>query len=121
LIDVQLPDLFFDILGWAGSLLLVISILQTKIDRLRWLNFAACAVLIVYNIWLVSWPMVAMNTAMVAINLFTLIRLRRRPEGGPITQQPSTFLPALQHAGERHPVDETELAKSGRGPSTHRA
>jgi hypothetical protein len=44
LIDVQLPDLFFDILGWAGSLLLVISILQTKIDRLRWLNFAACAV-----------------------------------------------------------------------------
>lgn len=71
------PDLWFDILGWTGSLLLVISILQTRIDRLRWLNLAACAVLIVYNAWLVSWPMVAMNAALVAINLYNLVRLRK--------------------------------------------
>ncbi|WP_431075527.1 YgjV family protein [Microbacterium phyllosphaerae] len=69
-------DLVFEILGWAGSLLLVISILQTRIVWLRVLNLAACVVLLVYNFWLPSWPMIAMNAALVAINVVNLVRLR---------------------------------------------
>ena len=77
------PDTLFDVLGWGGSLLLVISLVQTRIDRLRWINLAACVLLIVYNLWLGSWPMVAMNTALVAINTYNLARLTRvRPATG---------------------------------------
>jgi hypothetical protein len=75
-------DVVFEALGWAGSLILIVSILQTRIDRLRWLNLVSCAVLVAYNLWLESWPMVVMNGALVAINLVNLVRLRRRPRAG---------------------------------------
>lgn len=71
------PVVLFEILGWAGSILLVFSILQTRIVRLRWINLSACVVLLVYNLWLPSWPMVAMNAALVTINVVNLVRLRR--------------------------------------------
>ncbi|MGO4247643.1 YgjV family protein [Paenarthrobacter sp. RAF54_2] len=116
---MQLPDLFFDILGWVGSVLLVISILQTRIDHLRWLNVAACAVLIVYNVWLPSWPMVAMNTALVAINLFNLIRLRKTPAGLPNKQQ-NLLLPIRQDSGKHDRADETQLPDARTRPSAHR-
>lgn len=71
-----MTELFFTILGWAGSALLVLSLLQTRIERLRWLNLLACVALVVYNFWLGSWPMVAMNAALVVINFVNLLRLR---------------------------------------------
>ncbi|TPW77459.1 YgjV family protein [Schumannella soli] len=63
--------------GWAGSLLLIVSLVQTRIVRLRWINLFACGLLLAYNLWLPSWPMVAMNAALVVINVVNLVRLRR--------------------------------------------
>lgn len=78
-----MTDLLFTIVGWAGSALLVVSILQTRIERLRWLNLVACVILVVYNLWLASWPMVAMNAALVAINMVNLVRLKRTDRVAP--------------------------------------
>ena len=59
-------------LGWFGSALLIWSVLQTRLLRLRLLNLAASAVLTAFNAFLSIWSMVAMNLALVLINLWQL-------------------------------------------------
>ena len=66
-----------DALGWFGSALLIYSLLQARILRLRVLNTVACLILIVFNLMIGVWPMVAMNVVLAAINLFFIIRLLR--------------------------------------------
>lgn len=70
-------DHWLDLLGWGGSALLVYSLLQSRILRLRVLNLVACVVLTVFNAVLAIWPMVAMNVALVAINAWFIVRLLR--------------------------------------------
>jgi len=64
-------------LGWAGSALLIFSLMQARVLRFRLLNLIASAILLVFNLLLGIWPMVAMNAALSAINLWFLVRLRR--------------------------------------------
>lgn len=68
---------WLDALGWAGSALLVYSLLQARVLRFRVLNFLACVVLVVFNGLLGIWPMVAMNVVLCAINLWFIRRLLR--------------------------------------------
>lgn len=65
-----------EILGWAGSALLVVSLLQTRVLRLRLLNTVAAGVLVLFNTLIEVWPMVAMNVAIVVINVAQIARLR---------------------------------------------
>ena len=60
-----LADHWLDVLGWGGSALLVYSLLQASVLRLRVLNAIACLILIVFNWALAVWPMVGMNTVLV--------------------------------------------------------
>lgn len=62
-------------LGWAGSALLVFSVMQARVLRLRALNLVACVVLAIFNGLLEIWSMVAMNVALSGINLYFLVRL----------------------------------------------
>jgi hypothetical protein len=66
---------WLDALGWAGSALLVYSVMQARVLRFRALNFTACLVLIVFNALLGIWPMVAMNVALAAINVYFIRKL----------------------------------------------
>ena len=66
-----------DVLGWLGSALLVVSLLQARVLRFRVLNLAACLSLVVFNSLVQVWPMVGMNVATSAINLWFLVRLLR--------------------------------------------
>ncbi|MGV8976575.1 MAG: hypothetical protein ACOH17_00875 [Cellulomonas sp.] len=70
-----------DALGWAGSALLVYSVLQSRMLRFRILNFAASLALVAFNAMIAVWPMVAMNAALCVIDAWfavSLIRQRRR-------------------------------------------
>ncbi len=64
-----------DALGWAGSALLIYSLLQARVLRLRVLNLVACVILVVFNAILEIWPMVAMNTVLCVINLWFIRKL----------------------------------------------
>ena len=72
-----LADHWLDVLGWGGSALLVYSLLQASVLRLRVLNAIACVILIVFNWVLAVWPMVGMNLVLVAINGWFIIQLVR--------------------------------------------
>lgn len=68
---------WLDALGWFGSALLVFSLLQARILRLRVLNTVACVILTVFNALISVWPMVAMNVVLAGINLFFIVRMLR--------------------------------------------
>ena len=72
-----LADHWLDVLGWGGSALLVYSLLQASVLRLRALNAIACVLLIVFNAMLEVWPMVGMNTVLVAINAWFIVKMLR--------------------------------------------
>lgn len=72
-----LGDHWLDLLGWGGSALLVYSLLQGRVLRFRVLNLLACVVLVVFNLLIDVWPMVAMNLVLCAINLWFIVRLLR--------------------------------------------
>lgn len=71
-----------DVLGWAGSVLLVYSVLQSRMLRFRVLNLAASGALVVFNALIGVWPMVAMNVALCAINAWFVVSLLRRRSTG---------------------------------------
>jgi hypothetical protein len=73
-----LGDHWVDILGWCGSTLLVYSIVQTRLLRLRALNLVASSILLVFNIFIDVWPLVAMNGVLVGINSVKIYQLLRR-------------------------------------------
>jgi hypothetical protein len=66
---------WLDGLGWAGSALLVYSLLQTRVLRFRALNLVASTTLVVFNALLGIWPMVAMNLARAGINPWFIRKL----------------------------------------------
>ena len=68
---------WLEALGWAGSAVLVWSLLQTQLRRLRIINLIGCAVLIVYNLANQVWPMVGLNIVLAAINITYLVRMSR--------------------------------------------
>lgn len=66
---------WLELVGWAGSALLVWSLLQTRILRLRALNLLGCLILIGYNAAVAVWPMVGLNVVLTVINLWYLRKL----------------------------------------------
>lgn len=68
-----------EIVGWAGSALLIVSLLQGGMMRLRILNLIASVILVAYNAILAVWPMVGMNLAVAAIDIWFIVKLARRP------------------------------------------
>ena len=72
-----LADHWLDLFGWFGSALLIISLLQTRVLRFRLLNLFASLSLVLFNGVLGVWPMVGMNLATTAINLWFIVKMTR--------------------------------------------
>ncbi|SCL34022.1 hypothetical protein GA0070616_4859 [Micromonospora nigra] len=63
---------WLELVGWAGSALLVWSLLQTRILRLRALNLLGSVILVGYNAAVQVWPMVGLNVVLAVINVWYL-------------------------------------------------
>jgi len=66
---------WLEVFGWAGSILVVVSLTQARVLRFRWLNLAGSVIATAYNAVIGIWPFVAMNGAICAINIYWLVRL----------------------------------------------
>lgn len=89
-IGAEMPDWMLETLGWVGSAVLVLSILQTTLVRLRWLGLCAAVVLVVYNLLVASWPNLGLNLAVAGIHAFYLVRAQlERRRGRPIDDEPA--------------------------------
>ena len=54
-----LADHWLDLFGWAGSALLIVSLLQARVLRFRVLNLVAGLMLVLFNALIGVWPMVS--------------------------------------------------------------
>lgn len=64
-----------DLVGWVGSAILVWSLLQTRIVRLRVINLVGCVILIAFNALVGVWPMMGLNICLALINIYYLRKL----------------------------------------------
>jgi hypothetical protein len=68
---------WWEVVGWVGSGLVVLSLMQARVLRFRWLNFVGAVVATVYNAVFAIWPFAAMNGAIAIIDAYWLWRLLR--------------------------------------------
>ena len=66
-----------EIIGWIGSILVIVSLTQARVLRFRWLNLAGAVLAVVYNVILGIWPFAAMNAVIAVIDVYWLVRLLR--------------------------------------------
>ena len=112
---------WLQVVGWAGSALVVWSLLQTRILRLRLLNLAGSVVLTGFNIVIAVWPMVGLNLALAAINVVQLRRLlgdRHRDTAYTVIEvrPDDTF---LRHVLDTHAADISRFTPGFAGPGPH--
>ncbi|GAB1641263.1 hypothetical protein [Krasilnikovia sp. MM14-A1259] len=116
---------WLDIIGWAGSALLVWSLLQSRLLRLRALNLVGCVVLIGFNAALGVWPMVGLNVVLCVINIWYLWRMlsTRHDERAYRVVQVRSDDEMLGYVLERHRDDIARFNPGFRpaGPSPDRA
>lgn len=74
--------MLLELFGWIGGFLLIFSMMQTHILRLRVINLVGSFVLVIFNALVGVWPMVGLNVAMVGINLVQIYRLLAERRSG---------------------------------------
>ena len=67
-----------DLLGWSGSVLVVLSLTQSNLRRLRLINLAASLLHLAFNILLGLIPMIALNAVLTGVNCFYLAQGKPR-------------------------------------------
>lgn len=65
----------WEIVGWVGTALVVVSMLQTRITRLRLVNLLGSTVTVVYAAAIQSWPVLALNVLLALIQIWNLWKL----------------------------------------------
>ncbi|WP_433219210.1 hypothetical protein ACQP00_14585 [Dactylosporangium sp. CS-047395] len=68
---------WLEIVGWLGSAVLVWSLLQKRLLRLRVFNLIGSVILVGYNALVGVWPMVGLNLTLAVINVWQLYSLLR--------------------------------------------
>lgn len=70
-------NVWLEVVGWVGSILIVLSLTQARVLRFRWMNLTGSVVATTYNSIIGIWPFAAMNLAITLINVYWLLRLYR--------------------------------------------
>jgi hypothetical protein len=68
---------WFDLLGWVGSILVILSLMQARVLRFRWMNLVGAALATGYNAAIGVWPFAVMNGVITIIDIYWVIRLQR--------------------------------------------
>ena len=72
--DDKTLNIIFNVIGYAGTALVLISFLMSSVYKLRVINTIGSAVSAVYGILVHTYPTVALNSALAIINIFFLWR-----------------------------------------------
>jgi hypothetical protein len=73
---------YFEIIGYLGSILILVSMLMTSVVRLRVINLIGSAIFTVYALLIGSYPTAFLNACLVGINIYQLLKLKRRTGRG---------------------------------------
>ncbi len=73
-------DLLYELLGYAASVLIAVSMMMRRVVRLRVINLIGAGVFSLYGILIGSIPVVLLNVAIVFINIHNLLAMHRTRE-----------------------------------------
>ena len=73
-------DVLIESLGYAASFIILVSLTMKSIVRLRWINAVGSLLFVVFAVLTRSWPTVAMNVGIIAIDVWYVSRLTVRKE-----------------------------------------
>ena len=68
-------QVWFIAFGWIGSILVVWSLMVSRVLRFRWMNFAGALIATIYNGAIHLWPFFAMNFAITIIDAYWIWKL----------------------------------------------
>ncbi|MGF1755285.1 YgjV family protein [Vibrio makurazakiensis] len=66
-----------EILGYAASIMVAISLTMKDIVRLRVLNFIGCALFTAYGVMIDAMPVVATNGFIACVNVYFLVKMQQ--------------------------------------------
>ncbi|MBS9940219.1 YgjV family protein [Vibrio alginolyticus] len=66
-----------EILGYAASIMVAISLTMKDIVKLRILNFIGCALFTAYGLMIDSWPVVLTNGFIACVNIYFLAKMQQ--------------------------------------------
>lgn len=66
-----------EIIGYAGSILVAVSLMMSSLVRLRWINLAGALAFAVYGWFVGAYPVLVVNGFIVLVNVFYLRRMSR--------------------------------------------
>lgn len=67
-------NIFLEIFGYIGTVLVVVSMMMTSVTKLRIVNMCGSVISAIYAGICGTWPIVVMNVSLFLINGFHLIR-----------------------------------------------
>ena len=67
--------LIFEIIGYAASVLVAVSLLMTSLLRLRLINLAGALCFVVYGLFIGAYPIAIVNLIIIGINLYYLFQI----------------------------------------------
>jgi hypothetical protein len=86
---------FIEWLGYAASLIVLVSLLMSSVKRLRWINLAGSLAFAVYGFLVGALPVGFMNTGIVLINLYFLFQMYTKKDY--FTLLPTTDMSYFNH------------------------
>ena len=72
--------IFYEIIGYTGTALVLLSMMMTSVAWLRIFNISGSVFSMIYGALCGTWPVFLLNLCMIIINLVQLIRLKKKKE-----------------------------------------
>lgn len=73
-----------EILGYAASIMVAISLTMKDIVKLRVLNFIGCALFTAYGLMIDAWPVVVTNGFIACVNVYFLAKMQSEKKNEPV-------------------------------------
>ncbi len=67
-----------EIMGYAASIMVAISLTMKDIKKLRVINFIGCALFAIYGSMIGAWPVVATNGFIACVNIYFLTKMQQQ-------------------------------------------
>ena len=68
-------NIYYEIVGYAGTALVLVSFMMTSVTKLRWLNLIGAALSAIYALLANAMPVLVLNACLIVINGIQLYRL----------------------------------------------
>lgn len=66
-----------EVIGYAASIMVALSLTMKNIVKLRVLNFIGCSLFVAYALMIDAWPVAATNAFIACVNAYFLVKMQQ--------------------------------------------